>query len=90
MQQKIDELVRDLTKVGSIPKSEARERIIELIMLSVKQDREGIKSFVKRLKFDEEFHSQGRCSFDLISLCSATEHKWKMSLLSFLDGLEGE
>jgi hypothetical protein len=28
--QEIDELVRDLTKVGSLPKSEARRRIKEI------------------------------------------------------------
>lgn len=32
MTKEIDELVRDLTKVGSIPKSEARQRITSLLL----------------------------------------------------------
>lgn len=36
-EQKIDELIRDITKVGFMPKSEARRRIMELLSSTKKQ-----------------------------------------------------
>lgn len=45
--QKIDELVRDVTKVDSMPKSEVRRRIVEILSTAKREERERIIEIIK-------------------------------------------
>lgn len=44
----IDTLIRDLTRAGSIPKSEARRRIENLISEAIRRDRAELREKLKR------------------------------------------
>ena len=55
LEDKIDELVRDVIKVGSMPKSEVRERVNEIIESSVDQTLDLVREWAEeRLNFIEE------------------------------------
>lgn len=56
----LDELIKDLTKAGSIPKSEAKRRLDEYVVSVIKEAMPKRKTFVNKSDFSGMVHLDAR------------------------------
>lgn len=54
---------------------------------ALKAQKKKIKEMIGNIELDKKAHSQGKCSFKSMAVCSAEEQEIKMSLLKAIDKL---